>query len=684
MENKKITILPSEENITSDTKVISKAPLCIDISSSTMRFKAAAKETIGKLCENDYIIIDLEFCADSRTFIDADFFSGGKKIINLNYSIIPNRRIKIAFPLCELASKRWYLTPHPGNLKGHVQGQPAHISEIDEVYISSRFCRGGKKITIYDMYISDMLPDFTVNGKPMVDMFGQNKDKEFPGKIHSEKELADYLKSEHDYAAAHNSYSNPDWNKYGGYKKLKFEKTGAFHTHFDGKRWWLVDPDGCAFISNGICYGSRMGVHGFIDGMENLFEWLPDKKDPVFKDAWTTADNIPEFVKRNGAEAGKSRYMFNFARANMIRVFGDKWWDAWCTINSARLKRWGFNTISVCVNNYFDENVYEYLKKAEIPYTLTLKGFPKTKKMIFRDFPDVFSPEYKTLCEKFAKQLQPLAGDKYMIGYFINNEPEWLVAREANIAEQLITSSEPLYSKKEFVNFIKSRYGTEIQFNSVWKLGISNFDELLNPISENLDKNAEILKDLNDFRDVLITAYNKIPLDAVKKYAPDNLCLGMRYANIQKNDLAGFDYYDSFSFNCYSGDPSQTLKVAENIKSVPYIIGEWHIGASDTSLLCSALVTCKNETERGKACFNYIQTAFSAPGLVGAHYFEYNDQPLLGRFDGEAMPHGLIDICNRPHEECMQYLSEINNHIYEHVLGKYPHCKYKVEFLPSF
>ena len=52
----------------------------------------------------------------------------------------------------------------------------------------------------------------------------------------------------------------------------------------------------------------------------------------------------------------------------MIRVFGaDGWWDAWHKINTARLKRWGFNTIGVGVNNYSDERVMEYLEKAEIP-----------------------------------------------------------------------------------------------------------------------------------------------------------------------------------------------------------------------------------------------------------------------------------------------------------------------------
>ena len=57
----------------------------------------------------------------------------------------------------------------------------------------------------------------------------------------------------------------------------------------------------------------------------------------------------------------------------MIRVFGaDGWLDAWHKINTARLKRWGFNTIGVGVNNSSDERVMEYLVMVEIPFVCTL------------------------------------------------------------------------------------------------------------------------------------------------------------------------------------------------------------------------------------------------------------------------------------------------------------------------
>ncbi len=684
MYTKESEISIRKENIVSDTPVVSENPLRLDISRGEFKY-IIKSEGETEWTDKQYLVFDVMLEATSRTFIYVTFRKNGEEQIMLNYSIIPNRRIKAAFDLGELASRRWFLTPHAGNLKGHVQGRPTSLSEVDEVVISTTYARGAKALEIYGVRLSETLPDFTVGGAPVVDRFGQNADYEWNMKVRSEEQLKEFLMGEYQKAEESRGYSNPDWNEYGGYRKLKLEKTGYFHTEKVNGRSWLVDPSGCAFLSNGVCYGSRMGVHGHVDGMRSMFEWLPDEEDEKFRDAWTTADNIPEFVKRNGKEAGRKRRMFNFARANMIRVFGDEWWNAWVKINSSRLKEWGFNTISVCVNNYFDEKVYEYLKKAKIPYTWTMKSFPKTEHMIFRDFPDVFSEEYRERCREFAKQLEPLADDPYMIGYFINNEPEWLVERRVSIAEELIKSGEPLESKRELVKFLKNKYETAERFNEAWGHSIKEFEELLKPQNEKSLGSEACRRDLNEFKKLLIEEYNRAAQNAVREICPHNMSLGMRYAGIQeKSDFAGSEYHDVFSFNCYKKDPTERIGLANENTEKPCLIGEWMFGASDESLLCSALITCPDQKMRGMAAARYLQRVYSNPQMVGAHYFEYNDQPLLGRFDGEAMPHGLIDVCNQPKREFLEVLVPANNSIYEIALGEKKPDDIQPVFLQSF
>lgn len=637
---------------------------------------------------NDYIILDLLAEMDSMARVNLHFHQSqgceDKALLSAGYSMIPGRRVKMAISLGELDSHRFFLPTLPGAYKGHVIGRPTRISEINGVKITLTRGQNIRALHLYGMWLSEKLPDMTVTGEPLVDAFGQWRDVKWEGKIASETALKAYLQAEYEKAQSDGSYPN-GWSRYGGWLKKSFDATGFFHTHHDGRRWWLVDPDGYAFFSNGCCYGSRCGEHGFVDKMENLFEWLPEG-DPAYHDAWTTADQIAEFVKRNGALAGKGRKLFNFGRANMIRAFGDGWWDAWAAINGARLRRWGFNTIGVGVNNYTDEHVYEYLDTVKIPFVWTLKKFPLTDNCIFRDFPDVFSPEYAQRSAAFAQeQLAPFAGNPYMIGYFVTNEPEWLFQRSTNPAERILAHSKKLYSKTALVEFLRGRYNDDIEsFNAAWNMKLSGFDDLYTPV-ENADTFSEkSAADLAEFRAILLDMYCKVPDEALRRVDKNHMNLGMRYSSIQPGDLAGDNYSEVASFNCYARTPADSLKVGKESVHKPLMIGEWHIAGTDRRLFASGLLAAKNQAERAKACVYYMQAGMSDPCCVGMHYFEFNDQPLLGRFDGECMQHGLINVCNRPYAELTQAMQATVEKMYELCDGSIPPTGEKGEFTYAF
>lgn len=652
-----------------DQEVIQKVPLTVELRNEKMILELKRDQNGFEWTQDNYIILDTLTEMDSNVNLKIEFHYGDE-VTSLGYYLLPNRRVKVAFKLDELESKRWFLQTRPGTLKGHVAGKPTHISKVDKLRIVLEKGKNNKTFTLYDMYLSDCLPDLTVIGEPLVDEMGQCIDMEWEGKTKSTVELIDFLRQELAAAEENASYANPAWSKYGGWRQKQFEKKGYFYTYHDGSRWWLVDPDGYAFFSNGVCYGSRMGDFGFVDGMRNLYQWLPSKEEAAYQIAWTTADQIAEYVKRNGKEEGKGKYLFNFARANVIRAFGSDWWNAWNKINVARLKQWGFNTISVCVNNYMDENVLEYLDKAQIPFTWTLKEFPKTDQMIFRDFPDVYDPEYKNRSEVFAQQLKPFVGNPYLIGYFTNNEPEWLVQHDVNIAERLLAHPNKLFSKYELVHFIRSKYNDSIQsFNKSWDCNFNAFEDLYTPMegADKLSPEAEL--DLLEFRDVLIKKYSDVPNQELKNVDPVHMSLGMRYASVTEEDFSGADTYDLFSFNCYRQSPAEKFDLAQKLTDKPIIVGEWHIGGSDKGLYANGLVSASTQAERGKACVYYMQTAMSYSNCIGIHYFEFNDQPLLGRFDGENMQHGLIDVCNKPHYECVERIKASNLNMYEILNG---------------
>ena len=43
-----------------------------------------------------------------------------------------------------------------------------------------------------------------------------------------------------------------DCDRFGGWTGKRFEATGFFRTEHDGTRWWLVTPEGNAFLVFGI------------------------------------------------------------------------------------------------------------------------------------------------------------------------------------------------------------------------------------------------------------------------------------------------------------------------------------------------------------------------------------------------------------------------------------------------
>jgi hypothetical protein len=56
--------------------------------------------------------------------------------------------------------------------------------------------------------------------------------------------------------------------------------------------------------------------------------------------------------------------------------------------------------------------------------------------------------------------------------------------------------------------------------------------------------------------------------------------------------------------------------------------------------------------------------------VVGLHYFQWNDQPVLGRFDGENYNIGLVDVCNQPYPELTEAVRQTNERLYEVATGK--------------
>lgn len=186
--------------------------------------------------------------------------------------ILPKLKTKVVFPLSYLDAQQIFVPRSPRQLKGTINGN--RLDPRDIVKVILRFgpnddALPSPKFELASVSITEDLPKpYSPLSKPIIDEFGQWKLKNWPGKIANGQEL---IERNHRVEKTVQSATFPaNWSKYGGWKDKSFKKTGFFRTQNDGKRWWLVDPEGYAFLSVGVD-GIGYGSSGPVNGIEDLF-----------------------------------------------------------------------------------------------------------------------------------------------------------------------------------------------------------------------------------------------------------------------------------------------------------------------------------------------------------------------------------------------------------------------------
>lgn len=612
-----------------------------------------------------HLVADITGLEDFNPALSAVFLGGMEEnspSAVFNVGIIPGIRTSVSFPLDYLDSHSMFLPRTPGRLKEIVLGRGVELEQVICLILTTRRCHREQRIRIHDIYLTWEEPEYTIDHIPVVDRLGQWKEKKWRGKTASEEEMVERLRKEAAENAAEKAYEEK-WSRYGGDLTVRFEPTGYFRTQHDGKRWYLVDPYGYRFLSTGLdCCRSCEG--GLVTGIEELYEELPDKN--AFQAAYEGAETD---------EKAGDCYV-NFIRANLMRAFGGEWEEKWNVMIKNRLVDWHFNTIG----NWSDE---KFIRRAKLPYVWPLKDFPATEKCIFRDFPDVFSQEYEENAEIFARQLEPFKEDPFLIGYFLRNEPQWAFVQNLLIAEKVLENHEPSRCRERMILWLMEKYGTVENLNRAWNRSYTSFEDLNRPQFFMASFSPAARKDAEEFSRILISRYAEIPSLACRRVDPHHLNLGMRYSMLTDPVLlSGSEYFDVFSLNGYQTNPYEEVQRAGEITGKPVLIGEFHFGAPDAGLPSCGICSVASQKDRGLAYCSYYEEGLKSPYFVGAHYFILYDQPVLGRFDGENMQIGLLDVCSRPYEDCIEGIRRTNRSIYRMAQGEQPGMEESVNRIP--
>lgn len=435
--------------------------------------------------------------------------------------------------------------------------------------------------------------DTVLEGKPLVDEFGQYTRLEWPGKVHSLEELRAAWKREQSALAAPAAGDGGRCEQ-GGFLNTSAPATGFFRVEQIDGRWWFVCPDGHLFFSAGV-NGVGTSASTRVRGREDLFARLPP--------AGLQPDAAPS--ARSSGVMGGSFYTWNLQRR-----FGDDWRPAWADLTARRMSAWGFNSI-----HYWQPRP-SLTPEPRVPYAQMLRGWQAPNSIM--GMPDVYADDFpRRVDEIAAAQLGPRREDRLMLGYFIGNEPSW-PGRES-----------------QFVDTVLAGPAGEIQRRLRAYL-----------------RDGDTPERRKAFVYAAFARYIEVINAACRRHAPNHLNLGIRFGgNPHEEILKPLRGCDVFSINIYRpAPPRATLDRIYELVQRPILIGEFHIGVSERGL-SSGLVHAAGAAERAAAYRHYVEQAAAHPAVVGTHWFQWLDQPVTGRSDGENYAIGLIDVTDQPHVE---------------------------------
>lgn len=168
--------------------------------------------------------------------------------------------------------------------------------------------------------------------------------------------------------------------------------------------------------------------------------------------------------------------------------------------------------------------------------------------------------------------------------------------------------------------------------------------------------------------------YYRIVREEMKRVAPDKLYMGSRlhgqkhpHGGPENVAVAASRYCDIIGINRYRFSPAD-LRIPSDGIDKPIIIGEFHFGALDRGLLHTGLRGVGTQAQRAYAYHHYVTQALQHPNIVGTHWFQYREQPITGRGDGENYQIGFVNIADNPYPEMVQAARWIGNNLYPYRL----------------
>ena len=330
---------------------------------------------------------------------------------------------------------------------------------------------------------------------------------------------------------------------------------------------------------------------------------------------------------------------------------------AWEKETLSRLRSWGFNL--------FGPGSDPALKRRGLAHTVFLslgEDFARKggdcqicshENRPCSAFPNVFHPDFPAWCaERASKLCAPEKDDRWLFGYFIDNELAWCGRdwTSAGLWNAVCALPDGHSAKRALLEFAKGRGAADV------------------------GKAAEGVR--ADFAGFAAERYFSVAVAAIRKADPNHLVLGARFAGLGAMPdsvwKAAGRHCDVITFNNYPfadldrgvayasqgiGRKSVTEAYGrlQDLVGRPMMVSEWSFPALDSGLPCmnGAGQRFRTQKERAAASELFVRTLLSLPYMIGYDYFMWVDEPPEGMSDAfpEDSNYGLVNERGEPYGE---------------------------------
>ena len=149
----------------------------------------------------------------------------------------------------------------------------------------------------------------------------------------------------------------------------------------------------------------------------------------------------------------------------------------------------------------------------------------------------------------------------------------------------------------------------------------------------------------------------------LREELPNHIYLGCRIAwGSDAVFRAAAKHCDVVSVNIYNRKPVKDLP--SDMEDKPMINGEFHFGALDRGMFHTGLVATQDQDERAQCYRNFVNACLDHPRFVGTHWFQWQDQALTGRSDGENYQIGFLNVADIPYPELVEASRDVAAKMY--------------------